>query len=174
MATKRFTIIDGYNLMHQAGLAGRLDGPGNLQRARQALIGALTLRMPVNELTLTTLVFDARQPPLKSNEEAAPGLPLQVLFAVDYQDADSMIEHLLATHSAPKQVLVVSSDRRVQTAARRRGAQSIDAGEWWDALPRSNRPGLTSSTSPALPDDRTSGTMTPAERQKWLEEFGGK
>ncbi len=41
---------------------------------------------------------------------------------------------LIASHSAPKKLAVVSSDRRVQAAARRRGSLALDSQQWLDDL----------------------------------------
>ena len=73
------------------------------------------------ELPETTIVFDAA--------EAPPGLPrvvthegMTVRYASDYDDADALIEELIAGDHVPRSLMVVSSDHRLQRAARRRRA----------------------------------------------------
>jgi hypothetical protein len=50
---------------------------------------------------------------------------LDVVYAGAGQEADDVIELLLARDSAPRRLLVVSTDRRLARAARRRRAQSM-------------------------------------------------
>jgi len=50
---------------------------------------------------------------------------LDVVYAGACQEADDVIELLIARDSAPRRLLVVSTDRRLARAARRRRAQSI-------------------------------------------------
>lgn len=50
---------------------------------------------------------------------------LDVVYAGANQEADDVIERLIAHDSAPRRLLVVSTDRRLVRAARRRRAQSI-------------------------------------------------
>lgn len=52
---------------------------------------------------------------------------LDVVYAGANQEADDVIETLIARDSAPRRLLVVSTDRRLVRAARRRRAQSISS-----------------------------------------------
>ena len=78
----------------------------------------------------TTVVFDAADPPANRPVQSShKGMTL--LFAVNEENADAAIERLIAQDSAPRQLAVVSSDRRVREAARRRGATMIEADTFW-------------------------------------------
>jgi hypothetical protein len=123
-------LIDGYNLIHAAGLVGRGRGPGGLERSRLALLNFLAESLPAAELARTTVVFDAAGAP--------PGLPdtlahrgLKVRFARGYASADELIEELICEDSSPKRLTVVSSDHRLQRAAHRRKARAIDSDRWY-------------------------------------------
>lgn len=59
---------------------------------------------------------------------------IHVRFAVGHDEADDLIEELIAAHHSPKRLTVVSSDHRLQVAARRAGARAFDAQPWLDAL----------------------------------------
>jgi len=157
-------IIDGYNLLHVTGITGRR---GDLQGSREALLHFLASAIEAKELPLTTVVFDAA--------EAPPGLPRVVTFqqmtvhyASDYDDADELIENLIAANNVPRSLLVVSSDHRIQRAARRRRAQFIDSDVWFaDILrrrQRSRRPGPPRAVKPQ-------GSLTADEINYWLAEF---
>jgi uncharacterized protein len=95
------TLIDGYNLMHAAGMLGRNPGPGSLQRARAALLRFLAAALPEPERNATTVVFDA--------PAASPGLPgdeefqgIRVRYAVGYDSADSLMAELIRKDPAPR------------------------------------------------------------------------
>ncbi|HEY4309955.1 MAG TPA: NYN domain-containing protein [Pirellulales bacterium] len=126
-------IIDGYNLMHAAGIIAPGVGPGSLERSRLALLNFVVESLEPAALAATTVVFDARQAP--------PGLPremvyrgITVRFAAGYESADELIEHLIQKHSAPRRLTVVSSDHRLHRAARRRKAQPIDSDRWYEQV----------------------------------------
>ena len=103
-----------------------------------------------DELPQTTIVFDSRGAP--------PGLPrtlnhrgMAVLFAPRDEEADDLIEELIRAASAPRRLVVVSSDR-IQRAARRRKAKAVDSDLWYAELVRSRRERReTSSEKPARP-----------------------
>ena len=122
-------LIDGYNLLHVTGFGGG-GGPKSFQRSREALLSFLVESLPEEERSLTTIVFDAA--------EAPPGLPrtmkhkgITVRYASEYADADALIEELIREETAPRSLLVVSSDHRIQRAARRRRAAYIDSDRWY-------------------------------------------
>jgi hypothetical protein len=58
---------------------------------------------------------------------------------------------LIAAHSAPKSLTVVSTDRRVRQAANRRKARSITSEEFLDVMDRFQRRESQPSTAPAQP-----------------------
>lgn len=127
-----FLIIDGYNLMHAAGLGKKSYGPGDLERSRKRLLSLIQSRLDRTVAADTVVIFDATPEtapvPGDSPPEAAP--PLTVRFSSEGRDADTEIEMLLGRHSSPRQVLVVSSDHRLHKAARRRKARCIDSEEF--------------------------------------------
>lgn len=125
-------LIDAYNLLHHSDLMGRGRGPGWLQRARLRLVKKLESHLDEPLLRQTCLVFDA--PSKLSDSEEEISSVLDVRYAVGHAEADDLIEELIAHHSAPKRLSVVSSDHRIQRAAKRRGAAHYDADLWYDHL----------------------------------------
>jgi len=124
-------IIDGYNLIHAAGIVGRGVGPGSLERSRLALLNFVVESLEPAALATTTVVFDAQNAP--------PGLPrelshrgIRVRFAAGYTSADELIEELIEENTAPRRLTVVSSDHRLHRAARRRKAHAIDSDRWYE------------------------------------------
>ena len=66
---------------------------------------------------------------------------LDVEFAGEYLEADDLIEDEIADYSAPKSLIVVSSDRKIRTAARRRHSKSVDSTDFWfEVLKEIDRP----------------------------------
>jgi len=162
-------LIDGYNLLNATGIFAEA-GPGTeLHRTRVALLNFLSASIDQRERKVTTIVFDAAGAP--------PGLPstikhdsITVHFAQRHSDADEMIEDLLEEYRTPRSLVVVSSDHRVQRAARRVGASFLDSDEWYSerlALCRARR---SAAEDVAL---KPSGDLTADELNYWLREFGG-
>lgn len=161
-------LIDGYNLLHQAGIFGRGRGGGSLQRSREALLRFLAASISPEELSRTTIVFDASQAP--------PGLPRTVTFeamtvryASDYEDADALIEELIAADHSPRSLLVVSSDHRLQRAARKRKAVFMDSDRWYAELVRSRQQDRERSLKPTAL--KPTGKLSAAEVKYWLDQF---
>lgn len=160
-------IIDGYNLLYAAGVVGHGKRGGSLQRSREALLRLLASSIDDADRPRTTIVFDAA--------EAPPGLPrvtrfaeMTVRYAANYADADALIEELIRAESAPRSLLVVSSDHRVQRAARRRRARAIDSDLWYADIVRKRARQRRATPRPAKP----SGRLSEAEVAYWLQELG--
>lgn len=165
-----FLLIDGYNLMHAAGLARPTYGPGDLERCRHRLLRFLVNTLKSREKGRAKVIFDAFDAPEDaSRRQSFDGL--EVLFATPGSDADSLIEELIAKHSAPRQIMVISSDRRLQKAARRRRAKSVDSGAFIDML-LCRTPRDESVTLAREDDPKFEGTLSPGELNQWLDFFG--
>jgi len=163
-----FLIIDGYNLLHAAGLARRKYGPRQLERSRAQLVAFLAKHLTAAERERTTIVFDATGAP--------PGLPRQltaagiaVRFASPGKDADDTIEELVTAHSAPRQIRLVSSDHRLQRSVQKRRGAFTDSEDFVQELER--RGPVSDESAPQLePPAGTSGKQT--ETDAWLAIFG--
>ncbi len=160
-------IIDGYNLLHATGIFGKGRGAPTLQRSRQAMLNFLANRINEEDVGDTTIVFDAK--------DAPPGLPrtlkhhgMTIHYAAHHDEADDLIEELIRASSAPRQLTVVSSDHRIQRAARRRKANAVDSDVWLDDLTKpseANEP-QTGASSKLIP------RLDESEVQTWIEQFG--
>ncbi len=162
------TLIDGYNLLHATGILGRNIGPGSLARARSALLNFLAASLSQSDRATTQVVFDARDAPRGvPSEEQHRGITVR--YAVGYDDADALMAELIRVHSAPRTLVVVSSDRQVQRVAKRRRAIAIDSETWYDQLCHQR----TSQTHPETSDDsKPVVPVTDAELADWLQAFG--
>lgn len=169
----RFLIIDGYNLLYAAGMGRVSYGPRDLERCRRRLLNFLADKLTAAEQARATVIFDARHPPPNAPHLQMHG-ELRVFFATPHGDADLFIEDLIAAHSAPKQVTLVSSDHRLQTVARRRKSKHIDSDEFFDELNRRRPRADTPSSRPIREaDHKQTGGMADAELAHWLNVFGG-
>ena len=156
-------LIDGYNLLHAAGVFGETRGPGGFEASRRALLEALA-RLLGDARDKATVVFDAT--------DAPPGLParslhdgIQVVFARYYPSADALIEDMIEAHNAPTSLTVVSADNLVIAAARRRRAKAVPSGEWFAELRAAARQSPQPETKPPPPE-------SDVEVERWLREFG--
>lgn len=155
-----FYIIDGYNLMYAAGYARERYGPGEFEKLRHRFLVMVGNALSSEERQRTTIVFDAAQaPPTAAASTSVKGM--RVIFAVDADDADAAIERLIARHSAPRQIVVVSSDRRLQKAARRRRGRFLSSEEFLRQLQTPPDTAQTESGKPAVP----------SETDYWEEQF---
>ncbi len=163
-------LIDGYNLLHAAGLGRSRYARGDLQRARQSLLRRLFHLLTPAEIVRTAVVFDARQPP--------PHLPphwlihgMRVVYARPHGDADLLLEELINGHSAPKQLTVVSSDHRLHRAAKSRRASAIDSDEFLEFLERRQiHHAQAELPVPQKSDSKTD--IAAAELAYWMSVFG--
>lgn len=164
-------IIDGYNVLHAAGRFLSRDTPGGLEQDRRDLLRHVSQRLTPRERRRTTVVFDARDrsafptPPHKEAE-------LWVVFADRDGDADETIERLIRKNSAPRRLCVVSSDHRLQKAARRRRATYLDSDVFLSRLAR--RASRTEQRDEeSEPTAKHTGGLPASEVEAWLRVFEG-
>jgi uncharacterized protein len=162
------TLIDGYNVMFAAGLMGRKFGPEGFRKVRSRFLNDLAATLDPVEAHMTTVVFDANDGP-----DHVPSVTrhkgIEVEYAVDHDSADECIEDLIARHSNPRTLTVVSSDHRIQRAATRKKAKVLSADEFltrMDGLKERRRP-----SSEATVESPRQETLSVEETAFWLEEF---
>lgn len=171
-------LIDGYNVMYAGGLLGKRLGPRGFHRVRTRFLNDLADRLGPVDAHRTTVVFDASNSPEDAVAQTSHK-GLSIIYAVDDENADARIERLIAAHSAPKGLTVVSSDNRVRQAAGRRRARALSADEFWmmlDAMKsrRSNplAPRSASTSVEPEPEPEKPTRTTEDESAHWLREFG--
>jgi hypothetical protein len=169
-------LIDGYNLLNAIGITGSDEGAvgragrtSSLHRSRVALLNFLAESLGAEEIPHATVVFDAAGAP--------PGLPrelahrgLKVRFAPRTSDADSLLEDLIRQDASPRRLTVVSSDHRVQRAAKRRRARAVDSDVWYAEILRHRQTAAPRPVPPASPKF----PLDQEEVDLWLSQFGGQ
>lgn len=175
------TIIDGYNLLHAAGLVrGKLIGK-QLEGARHRLMQRLAYQMTKEGRATTTVVFDAKTLlVVSSREELIEGM--KVLYPEPGHEADELIEQLIALDPDPRKLRIVSSDRRLHRAARERMATAINSDRFLDELDErraapaeGSSPSATRPTVPIPKESPAPGSdakSSAGDVAYWLKEFG--
>jgi len=163
-------IIDGYNLLHAAGILGEGRGPRGLELSRLALLNFLAESLKPREISKTTVVFDAKDAPWGARN-TVEHRGLTVRFASRYPDADCLIEELIGQDSAPRRLTVVSSDHRLQRAARRRRAKAVDSDVWYKELVQKR---LARRQSDSMAPERPPVPLLVEDVEYWIRQFGGQ
>ncbi len=181
-------LIDGYNVIAPVAPPGKNPAPDWLHRERMTLIDRLANQLAPQLAAQTCVVFDAPSRTQRSTGTDTDGTfrlrQIEVRFAVNHAEADDLIEELIALHSSPKRLTVVSSDHRLQAAAKRYGATAFDSQPWLDALldgrmllaiawPPAQRDGIGPADDHGLAGDaEKSDALDDTTVQQWMQAFG--
>ena len=163
-------LIDGYNLLFTVGLPRGAGGPRQLEEARFSLLDFLVLKLLPKEVAVTTIVFDAKQS-RGDDGSRFDHRGITVRFAYEQEEADDLLEILIAADPHPDRLLVVTSDRRVQTAAMRRNAEVIGSEAWLEQLQSRVDAGTSEVSVQKSRDDPRQHQPDSDETQRWLDEF---
>lgn len=155
-------IIDGHNLLHAIP---KVDESTNL-------ISELQLcRIVDNYLKRTgnsgEIIFDGTGPTDKTGFDNF--YRLEISFSGLNTDTDTRIEDKISASSAPKRLIIVSSDRRLQKAARARKATSLKSEKFWSNLSKQ----LSIKRPKKEPGEKRYG-LSESETEQWLDYFGFK
>jgi predicted RNA-binding protein with PIN domain len=157
-------LIDGYNLLHRLGLMRTRMGPGELAGARRRLVSLLKAACG-KDAGLICIVFDsAGASPKRGPDQIDQDIDIR--FARRGEAADDVIEDLIRSHSAPKQLTVISDDRRLQRAARRRACRVVSCTSYLEEVERKLRP-----DSPDPKADATAALSPADDAGLWLRTF---
>lgn len=153
-------IVDTYNLLLAEGVGGidLAELEAMARSSRFARRGVVLVCDGVGRSGAASLTQAA----------GASGSGVRVIAAGPGRDADSLIERMLESDSAPSRLLVVSNDRRLQKAARRVRASWLGCKSFFRRLQADqerSRPAPLPSFATDLPLDRGSVGH-------WLSEFG--
>ncbi len=163
------TLIDGYNLMHTLGLLDKRFGPDGFRKARMRFLSDLAGALGAIEAYQTTVVFDARDAPGHLPREGSHK-GMTVIFADEDEGADKRIEQLIAAHSVPKALIVVSTDRRIRQAATRRKALALTAEAFWQKL-ESTRGKAAAPPPPTREETARVQGLSAEDAAMWLDTF---
>ncbi len=166
-------LIDGYNVMHAGGRLGPKLGREGFRRARRRFLDELSAALGPDRARQTTIVFDASVHPGDFALDAEYR-GLGILFALGDENADARIELLIAQHTKPKTLTVVSSDNRIRQAANRRRTKSLTADQFWELIDDLKERGRIKVKAQALPEPAPrvhTERPTQDESAHWMETF---
>jgi predicted RNA-binding protein with PIN domain len=153
-------IIDGYNLLWSIQKSS--EDFESITVVQLCRFIAAYLRQ-IDEVGC--VVFDGIGPPDKEIFDDMG--KLEVLFSGRSEDADQVIGDKITANTAPRRLMVVSSDRKLRAAARRRKATSIKAEAFWENI--LSEAGRT--RRPREPRAKREG-ISESETEQWLKRFG--
>ncbi len=154
-------LIDGNNLLFAA-----LDADPERPPSRSVLclrLGQWARRTGEK----VTVVFDGPTPPEGlAKQTSAPAVDVAYSESVT---ADEVLAELIEEDTAARRLVVVSSDREVARAARRRKAKSIRSEAFWAALLRELARPMPRSLEPR---EKTEGLSGEDQAERWMRELG--
>ena len=152
-------IIDGHNLLHSIHKEDPDSGPiSDVQLCR--IVGRyLKLIDEKGEV-----IFDGTGPRDKGGFDNISNL--EVFFAGLRSDADTVIEDKIKASTAPRRLTIVSSDRRLRDAARKRRATSVKSQVFWDDVQKQ----LSRKAKVKEPLAKREG-LSEGETEQWLKIF---
>ena len=156
-------LVDGYNLLRAVQKSDE-----DFQQLNEVGLCRILSEYFRRVRTHGHVVFDGTGPFDKTDMERLAGFDnLEVYFSGPNLDADEVIEEKIQDNTAPKSLVVVSTDRELRTAALKRKAVSIRSEIFWlnliQHLDRKQKPSLE-------PRAKREG-ITEAETDQWLEYF---
>jgi predicted RNA-binding protein with PIN domain len=163
-------LIDGYNLLHFAGLGRKRFRPGEFEQARDRLLRRIAAGLTPEELARTVVVFDAQYAP-HADRRPQPAFGMTVLFSPRGRQADDAIEVLLLGGPAGRDLTVVSSDRRLLLAARQARASALDSDSFLVELDRRQEAAARARQSDKEAEG-AAGDPPVTDWRAWLKEFG--
>lgn len=152
-------LIDGHNLIGQMPNL-RLDDPRDEEKLLSYLIS-----YKARTGHHLTVIFDSGAGYQPGSTKKQGGITVQ--FAPPGQTADQLIARRVRRAKNPQALMVVSSDRAVQNAARLAGVRSLPAAEF--ALLLLSGGGNTGSADPGT---QSNVQLSANEIDEWLDIFG--
>lgn len=152
-------LIDGYNLLRSIQ---KIDSFESLDEAALCRILSEFLGRSRDR---GQIIFDGIGPPDKT--ELGGIRKIEVFFSGEHRDADTIIIEKIQSNTAPRSLIVVSSDRQLRDAAKHRKATSLTSDEFWFSVCKI----LEQRPPTPEPREKRKG-LTEAETDQWLDAFG--
>ncbi|MBE0536980.1 MAG: NYN domain-containing protein [Phycisphaerae bacterium] len=156
-------LVDGYNLLRT------VQKDEQFEEMRESGLCRIISDYLVTMRDRGHVIFDGTGPPDKEEMEQLGGLDnLEVYFSGEHSDADTVIEQKIEDNTAPKSLVVVSTDRAVRAAAGRRKATSVRSDVFWQQLLLR----LENRRKPANEPGAKRQGISDIETDQWLDLFG--
>lgn len=161
-------VVDGNNFL-MADLPAAVAGIGEAALCR--LLGRSSYAGKAGDVIV---VMDGGPDPLRVSRSPVENVELRL--AGHGREADDVIIELIDACSAPKRLTVVSTDRKVRAAARRRRCRSLTSEQFGHELARLvgrlNRGKTASQYAENKAPGKPPANLSQADVDRWLEEFG--
>lgn len=151
-------LVDGYNLLRAVQKHEQFAGLDEAELCHVITEYLLRVR------DRAQVVFDGVGPPDKTRLGGFRNM--EVYFSGPNNDADTLIEEKIADNTAPKSLVVVSSDRRLRAAAKSRKSVSVGADDFWAIMCKT----LEKDLPRPEPKEKRHG-VTEAEADHWMDLF---
>jgi hypothetical protein len=154
-------LIDCYNVLHA-------EKPPALAGLGEASLCALMARGPWARAGVTVVCDGSPKPHSPDPREVEP---VELIFSGPGRSADDVIIRLIDEDTAPRRLTVVSSDRTIRRAARRRRARDWSSESFLVRLAQAARGGRQGggATAPGKP---ATGPLPDDHVERWLDYFG--
>ncbi|MEO0586723.1 MAG: NYN domain-containing protein [Planctomycetota bacterium] len=150
-------LIDAYNVLHTTMppvLAG-LDEAGL----------CVALKRSAFRRHHAVVVCDGRVKPL--GPESSPVDGVEIVYSGSSRSADDVIIDRIDASSTPRRLTVVSTDRQIRAAARRRRCRSLTSDAFIAAVAES-----LDRTPPPPRNAKPGGPLSDDQVRRWLDHFG--
>jgi len=154
-------LIDGYNLLR--AVQNLSEQSFNITDVQLCLVLSEYLYRIKKK---GCIVFDGTGPRDKTAFKNIRNL--EVVFSGSSREADDIIEEQVLENTAPKRLIVVSSDRRIKTAAKKRKAIAADCVDFWMEVIKTLEKKRKRKPEPQA---KFIG-ISELETELWLKEFG--
>jgi predicted RNA-binding protein with PIN domain len=152
-------LIDGYNLLWAVQKNGDgMEAIEDIELCR--ILGSYFVLVGQR----AEIIFDGTGPPEKNAFDNIKGL--EVFFSGPNRDADSVIEDKIKSDSAPRRLVVISSDNRLRKAAHIRKASSVKSELFWKEVYKVINRKKKESEPPGK-----RGGISEGETEQWLRYF---
>jgi len=152
-------LVDGYNLLRAMQ---KLDE--QYDAVDEAGLCRILSEYIKRKQSFGQVVFDGLGPPDKSDLSGFGNI--EVYFSGQELEADDIIEDKILANTAPKRLIVISTDRRIRAAAGQRKAVSVRSELFFDDVVKT----LDRKTITPEPQEKRGG-LTEAEAQEWIDFF---
>ena len=155
-------LVDGNNLLHAAQDVEDPDHP--LGRARLCEFLSVWARRTGERVAV---VFDGPAPGEALGQQIG-GSDISVTYSGRGVSADAVLIELIEEDSAARRLIVVTSDRAIAKAARRRRARPVRSPDFWEGL----RAELAKPVRRPLEPPAKRRGLTADESEWWLRQMG--
>jgi len=167
--TRPTLLVDAYNALHVTGvLPPELAGPD--LRTLAGLIAQSRYASRHAWLVCDGAPADSRRSGGLIHQPVQGVEGVEIVYAGPGRDADSAIERLVERDTAPRRLLVVSSDRRILVAARKRRCGALPSDVFLRHLAQDHACGPRSST--VYPEFALDVPLDPVETKRWRDRLG--